>query len=223
LDKSFADTHLGLREGGYVVMSVTDTGIGMAPEVTERIFEPFFTTKEQAGGKGMGLSTVYGIMKNHGGRITVYSEPGKGTTFRLYFPAVTEEPVENEPGPGRKGESILIIDDDPVVRELWGGFLTERGFTVFVAENGRKAIEIVRARPDDVDLAVVDLVMPGMGGKETIAGLREIRPDIKVLGSSGYSANGQARDIVSMDVDGFIQKPSQLSELLETVRKILKT
>ncbi len=223
LDKSFADTHLGLQEGSYVVLSVTDTGIGMTPEVSERIFEPFFTTKEQAGGKGMGLSTVYGIMKNHGGKITVYSELGKGTTFRLYFPAVTEQSIDTVAQHKQEGQKILIVDDDPVVRELWSGFLTERGFAVLIAENGRAGIEMLSERPDEIDLAVVDLVMPGMGGKETIGRLKEIKPDIKVLGSSGYSASGQARDLISMDVDGFIQKPSQLSELVEIVKKILKT
>jgi two-component system cell cycle sensor histidine kinase/response regulator CckA len=222
LDKNFADTHLGLQEGAYVVLSVTDTGIGMTPEVTERIFEPFFTTKEQAGGKGMGLSTVYGIMKNHGGRITVYSEIGKGTTFRLYFPAAAEPSMDTEAEHDRQGEKVLIIDDDPVVRDLWSGFLTEHGFTVIVAESGPKGIERLNARPDEIDLAIVDLVMPGMGGKETIARLRETKPDIKVLGCSGYSVSGQAQDMVSMDVDGFIQKPSQLSDLVEIVRKILK-
>lgn len=223
LDKSFADSHLGIKEGAYVVLSVTDTGIGMTPEVTERIFEPFFTTKDQAGGKGMGLATAYGIMKNHGGKITVYSEPGKGTTFRLYFPAVTEQPIDNAAQQDRGGDKILIVDDDKAVRDLWSGFLSENGFTVLAAENGRKGIEIFRVQPDEIDLVIVDLVMPEMGGKETIGRLKEIKPDIKVLGSSGYSANGQARDMVAMDVDGFIQKPSQLSELIEIVRKILKT
>ncbi len=226
LDREFVEAHLGLREGTYVVLSVTDTGVGMTPEVSERIFEPFFTTKDQAGGKGMGLSTVYGIMKNHSGKITVYSEIGKGTTFRLYFPTPVEGPSEDSPtGEEKKEEdrtTILLVDDDSAVRQLWSGFLSDQGYRVIVAEDGDSAIEILEGRPDGIDLAIVDLVMPGIGGKETIRRLREIRPDVKVLASSGYSANGQARDMVQMDIDGFIQKPSQLSELIESVGKALK-
>jgi two-component system cell cycle sensor histidine kinase/response regulator CckA len=226
LDKKFVDAHLGLREGAYVVLSVSDTGVGMSSEVSERIFEPFFTTKEQAGGKGMGLSTVYGIMKNHGGKITVYSELGKGTTFRLYFPAVAETLSEETPEQDKAGRehrtTILLIDDDPVVRELWSGFLLDQGYRVLAAEDGDRAIGIVMKRPDDIDLVIVDLVMPGIGGKDTVRKLREIRPDIKVVASSGYSANGQARDMLQMNVEGFIQKPSQLSELIEIVKEALK-
>jgi two-component system cell cycle sensor histidine kinase/response regulator CckA len=226
LDRKFVDAHLGLNEGAYVVLSVSDTGVGMPSEVSERIFEPFFTTKEQAGGKGMGLATVYGIMKNHGGRITVYSELGKGTTFRLYFPAV--EGASSEEGTGReeadreRRTTILLIDDDPVVRELWSGFLLDQGYRVIAAEDGDRAVEIVKKRPDSIDLVIVDLVMPGMGGKDTIRKLREVRPDVRVLASSGYSANGQARDILEMNIEGFIQKPSQLSELIEIVKEALK-
>jgi PAS domain S-box-containing protein len=227
LDKDFVDAHLGLTEGQYVVLSVTDTGIGMAPEVSQRIFEPFFTTKDHDGGKGMGLSTVYGIMKNHSGKITVYSELGKGTTFRLYFPALTEGSLEDSPDREEDREedrtTLLLIDDDPVVRELWSGFLLEQGYRVFTADDGDRGIEILRKRQDGIALVIVDLVMPGMGGQETIRRLREIRPDIKVLASSGYSANGQARDMLQMDIDGFIQKPSQPSELIESVSKALKT
>ncbi len=221
VDRDFADTHLGLREGDHVVLSVSDTGVGMTPDVKERIFEPFFTTKEQAGGTGMGLSTVYGIMKTHGGKITVYSEPGKGTTFRLYFPALTDQSADTADQNGGRGGYILIIDDDPGIREVWGRFLFSHGFMVLVAENGQTGIELFRARRDEIDLVIVDLVMPGMGGKEAIPRLREIKPDIKVLGCSGYSANGQARDMVSLSPDGFIQKPPELSELLKTVKKIM--
>jgi len=223
LDKGFVDTHLGLREGDYVVLSISDTGVGMAPDTKQRIFEPFFTTKERTGGRGMGLSTVYGIVKNHAGKITVYSEPGKGTTFRLYFPVVTGQTADTparEPEPGGK---ILIIDDDPGVRDLWSGFLSEYGFAALTAEDGSMGIELLKLQRDSIDLVIVDLVMPGMGGTETIPKLKEIKPGIRVLGCSGYSANGQAWDMVSLSLDGFMQKPVQLSELLETVKTILKT
>ncbi len=205
-----------------MVLSVTDTGIGMTAEVSERIFEPFFTTKDQAGGRGMGLATVYGIMKNHGGKVTVYSEPGKGTTFRLYFPAAAGETVDDGATDEREGGKILIIDDDPMIRELWSDFLSKQGFVVLMAADGMKGVDLLRARPDEIELAVVDLVMPGIGGEETIRRLREIKPEIKVLGASGYSANGQARNMVSMNVDGFIQKPTQMSDFIEIVRDVLE-
>lgn len=221
VDKDFAGTHLGLSEGDYAVLSVSDTGVGMTPDIKERIFEPFFTTKERGGVTGMGLSTVYGIVKNHGGKITVYSEPGKGTTFRLYFPAMAGLPDGAADRAGKTGGTILLIDDDPGIRDVWSRFLEQHGFAVLTAPNGRAGTELLDARRDEIDLVIVDLVMPEMGGKEAIPRLREIKPGIRILGCSGYSANGQARDMVALCLDGFVQKPPELSELLKMVGKIM--
>jgi two-component system, cell cycle sensor histidine kinase and response regulator CckA len=162
-------------------------------------------------------------MKNHGGKITVYSEPGKGTTFRLYFPTLTDQTIDVPERNEEPGGKIMIIDDDPGIRDLWSRFLSKHGLTVLCAEDGRAGIDLLSERRDEIDLVIVDLVMPGMGGKEAIPRLKEIKPDIKVLGCSGYSANGQAKAMLSLSLDGFIQKPPELSELLETVKEILGT
>jgi two-component system, cell cycle sensor histidine kinase and response regulator CckA len=225
LDADFMKTHLLIDEGEYVVLSITDTGVGIAPETKERIFEPFFTTKDLGAGTGMGLATVYGIVKNHNGQISVYSEVGKGTTFKLYFPATDKKFIKIEKESKTvidqgKG-TILIIDDEHTVREMWESFLTENGYRVVSAENGQEGIGIFQDRKDEIDLIILDLIMPKMGGKETLPLLREIKPDIKVLISSGYSENGQAKEILESGVDGFIQKPIRLTELAKTISSIL--
>jgi PAS domain S-box-containing protein len=226
LDKDFVKTHLDTEEGNYVVLSVTDTGVGMAPEIKDRIYEPFFTTKGQSGGTGLGLATVYGIVKRHTGTITVYSEMGKGTTFKLYFPATTKklkkasEKVEIADSKG-KG-TILIIDDDPVVREMWGDFLSRRGYRVITAEDGQRGIDIFRDQGADIDLIILDLIMPKVGGKEALTALRKMDPSIKIIVSSGYSESGQAKEILSEGVEGFIQKPALLTDLAEHVGQAFK-
>jgi PAS domain S-box-containing protein len=225
LDEHYVKTHLGIEEGKYVVLSITDTGIGMAPEVKDRIFEPFFTTKGKTGGTGMGLATVYGIIQNHGGQITVYTEMGKGTTFKLYFPVIEgarmETPrkmkIDDKKGKG----TILIIDDERAVRELWRDFLKKKGYRIITAEDGQRGIDVFRDSRDEIDLVILDLVMPNMGGEEALKRLREIRPNIKVLVSSGYSENGQAKEILKQGVNGFIHKPVRLAEIAERVRDVL--
>ncbi len=226
LDAEFVRTHLDAREGDYVILSVTDTGMGMSREVKERIFDPFFTTKEHIGGTGMGLSTVYGIVKNHGGLVTVYSEAGVGSTFKLYFPAVEGRALDStkvtKKRQSRSVATILLIDDEPVVREMWGDFLSEQGYRIITAKDGQEGAGLFFEKKGEIDLVILDVVMPKLSGKETLGRIRGAVPDVKVLLTSGYSENGQAGDLIDLGVDGFIQKPSQLSHLAQKISEILK-
>jgi two-component system cell cycle sensor histidine kinase/response regulator CckA len=226
LDDDFLRTHVGAQEGEHTVLSITDTGTGIDPEIVNRIFDPFFTTKADTGGIGMGLSTVYGIVKKHKGVITVYSELEKGTTFRLYFPVAEGKPVgpsERKEGASADGQgTILIIDDEPEVREIWEVFLRGKGYTVITAKNGQEGIDIFRGEKDEIDLVVIDLVMPVKSGKEVLKTLREIRSDVKVIGCSGYSENGLAKEFVAAGLDFFIQKPVRLAEFADKIAVLLK-
>ncbi len=226
LDNDFVKLHLGAKVGNYVVLSITDTGIGMPPHIKDRIFEPFFTTKKHAGGTGMGLATVWGIVKNHRGIVSVYTEPGSGTTFRLFFPAIGKEAQEadierDEILPG-KGETLLLVDDEPIIREMWGEILEEVGYRVLCAGNGDEALSTLEDHQGMLDLIILDLVMPHMGGKETFIKIRRRFPGVKVLVSSGYSENGEAREMIENGADGFIQKPYQIRMITAKIREILE-
>ncbi len=226
LGEDFVRAHLGTHTGDYAVVSVTDNGEGIPEEHKPHIFEPFFSTKDQKRGTGLGLSTVWGIMKSHKGLITVYSEPHEGTTFKLYFPAISGKLRQPAPlkvdrvVPG--SDTILIIDDEPIVRETWSDALSERGFTVIVAEDGAEGIDIFKKEKDAIDLVILDFIMPVMGGGETFLKLKEIKPDIKVLISSGYGANGIVWEGIGGKAEGFIQKPCPISYLIEKVGEIVK-
>ncbi|MBN1573672.1 MAG: PAS domain S-box protein [Deltaproteobacteria bacterium] len=224
VDEHFVKTHLDAKVGNYVVLSVTDTGTGIAPDIIDHIFEPFFTTKKHAGGSGMGLATVYGIVKNLQGIITVYSEVGEGTTFRLYFPAIEEEVEENdltyEDASLGGDETILLVDDEKVVRDMWGEILNELGYEVIISEGGKEVIDIIEEKGKEIDLIILDVVMPDMGGGEILEKVKEMEPDIRVLLSSGYSENGQVGDIIKAGADGFIQKPVSILNLTKKIREI---
>lgn len=227
LDEDFARTHLNAGVGEYVILSVSDTGIGMSPKIKERIFEPFFTTKEKTGGTGMGMASLYGIVKNHGGFITVYSEEGKGSIFRLYFP-VSVSDAEKRPDPELDAEeiskaTILIIDDEQQVLDIWSDFFSDNGFDVLVARTAEAGIETYRTNAEDIDMIILDYVLPGMTGKKVLGKIKAIDTDVKVLIASGYSNSGRAKEIVDDDVDGFIQKPCTLSELMKKVQSILNS
>ncbi len=226
LDDDFVKSHLGAAAGPHVVVTITDTGTGISPEIRDHIFEPFFSTKQQKGGTGMGLATVYGIVRSHRGIISVYTELGEGTSFKLYFPASTtaveERPVKHEVSRSVPGVTILLIDDEPVVRETWDDFLTQKGYRVITARDGLEGIERFKEHKGTIDLVVLDLIMPNLGGKETLEALREIDPALKVLVTSGYSENGQAGQIVNLGIDGFVQKPARLTQLEKQIVEILK-
>lgn len=214
-----------VEPGRYVKISVSDTGVGIDKETQERIFEPFFTTKEMGRGTGLGLASVYGIIKSHGGYINVYSEKEKGTVFTIYLPASEKvAPKEIESGPAAiiKGSgTILLIDDEKMILDVGIELLEELGYTVKSAMSGPEAIDVFKEERGKIDLIIMDMIMPGMGGGETFDRLKEIDPDIKVLLSSGYSINGQATKILRRGCDGFIQKPFNMNQLAEKVQRIL--
>ena len=224
LSEEKTHTELDLEAGQYALLSVTDTGIGMNAEIQQRLFEPFFTTKEQ--GRGLGLAMVYGIVRGHGGAIHVYSEPGQGSTFKVYLPVASRlaqdtAPEEVEALGG--SETILVVEDEESVRALLRRILEEGGYTVLLAANGVEAVERYAERSTAIDLVVLDIIMPQMGGRETYERLREIDPEVRVLLSSGYSENGQAQDILATGARGFLQKPYDLRAVLRNVREVLES
>ena len=213
------------ESGQYVKISVTDTGIGMDKTTQEKIFEPFFTTKKHGQGTGLGLSSVYGIVKNHRGYITVYSEPDKGATFKIYLPASDKLPVNEEKTPPpllRGDETILIVDDETMLTETGQTMLNELGYTVLTANDGHSAIETYTSHPNRIDLVILDMIMPKMSGNTTFTQLKTIDPEVNVLVSSGYGINGQASELLNNGCRGFIQKPFSLSELSKKVREALE-
>ena len=212
------------KPGDYVLLTVTDTGIGMDPKTVQHIFEPFFTTKELGRGTGLGLASVYGIVKGHGGYVDVESEKGRGTTFKIYLPASKEEVYNTIKAPDHisKGTgTILLVDDEEAVLEVGEKLLKVMGYHVLTAREGREAIDVYKKHRETVDLVLLDIIMPNMKGGEVFDCLKEINPDIKVLLSSGYSIDGEASKILERGGKGFIQKPFDLERLSETIRAIL--
>lgn len=224
LTDDYVRTHLGAKRGSYVVLSVTDTGIGMDKETMKKIFDPFFTTKEKGKGTGLGLAMVYGVIKNHGGSVRVYSEPGAGSTFKVYLPAngvpeAKERFATRRPRGGN--ELVLLVDDEEAIRSLARDTLESFGYRVLLAENGKEAIEIYRLYKDTIGLVILDMVMPTLGGRETFLKLKELNPNVRALLSTGYSQNGKAKEILDSGVMGFVQKPYQVEELLQKMRTVL--
>ena len=223
-DKDMADKQYDPKPGNYVLLTVRDTGVGMDEKTMERIFDPFFTTKSLAEGTGLGLASVYGIIKAHGGYIDVDSEEGKGTTFEIYLPAseekVTEEKMLTDEIMKGKG-TVLLVDDEEIVLDAGEQMLRKLGYEVLLAKSGQEALELYKKNQDRIDLVLLDMVMPGVGGGKTYDRLKEINPKIKVLLSSGYSIDGQAKEIMKRGCDGFIQKPFNLGQLSQSIRKIL--
>ncbi len=212
--------------GKYVKITVADSGSGFDDETKKRIFEPFFTTKEMGRGTGLGLASVYGIIKSHGGYINVHSQKGEGATFAIYLPAsakeVRQEKVEPVQKTVAKGTgTILLIDDEEMIINVGEELLQELGYKVISARSGDEAIQIYERNADKIDLIVMDMIMPGMGGGETFDRLKAMNPAIKVLLSSGYSINGQASKILERGCDGFIQKPFNINQLSEKIQGII--
>jgi PAS domain S-box-containing protein len=210
--------------GHYVKVSVTDTGIGMAEAIRQRVFDPFFTTQERGRGTGLGLASAYGIIKNHHGMITVYSESGHGTTFNIYLPVSKKEVYQELPVEGRliKGsETILLVDDEEMIIDVGQAMLERLGYRVFAAQSGQRAVDVVTKLGNEIDLVIIDMIMPGMDGGKTFDRIREIQPEIPVMLSSGYAINGQANEIMRRGCNGFIQKPFNISEFSKQVRRIL--
>jgi PAS domain S-box-containing protein len=213
-----------VEPGKYVKISVADTGVGMDKATQQRIFDPFFTTREMGRGTGLGLASAYGIIKNHGGFIDVYSEKGKGSTFNIYLPASETEVVKEKKSQEEvlKGaETTLLVDDEDMIIEVGQGVIKKLGYKVLTAKSGKEAIEIYKKNHDRIDMVLLDMIMPEMGGGETYDKLKEINPGIKVLLSSGYSIDGEATNILERGCNGFIQKPFYMTDLSKKIREIL--
>jgi len=223
LDKDYGKFY-EITPGRYVKISVIDTGTGMDDATREKIFEPFFTTQEMGRGTGLGLASVYGIVKNHGGFINVYSEKGEGTTFNIYLPASEKEVIEDKM-PSRefaKGEgTILLVDDEEMITDVGEQLLEKLGYRALVAGSGKEAIDVYEKNKADIDMVILDMIMPVMSGGETYDRFKEINPDIKILLSSGYSIDGQAQEILDRGCNGFIHKPFSMKQLSQELRKIL--
>ncbi|RJQ67976.1 MAG: response regulator [Desulfobacteraceae bacterium] len=214
-----------ITPGNYVCISVADTGIGMEKEVQSKIFEPFFSTKDRSRGTGLGLASAYGIIKNHDGIINVYSEKGKGAKFTIYLPAV-EKKLETVPAPAAAKmipgtEKVLLVDDEQMILEVGQAILVELGYHPCLAHSGQEALDIYTRDKGEIDLVILDMIMPAMSGGETYDRLKAIRPDVKVLLSSGYSLSGEAARILNRGCNGFIQKPFNIEELSRKIREVL--
>jgi two-component system, cell cycle sensor histidine kinase and response regulator CckA len=225
LDAEYVRYHPYMKVGPYVVLKISDTGIGMDEKTRERVFEPFFTTKGPDKGTGLGLAMVYGIVKQHGGFIHLYSEPGKGTTFKIYLTPVEKAPdvlESHKPSAIRGGtETILLTDDDESVRMLAERTLAELGYTVLSARNGQDAVEIFSKNREKVSLALLDVVMPLKGGKEAYEEMHRLKPELKVIFMSGYTANSIHESIVLNAGTPFLAKPFGPEALAKKVREIL--
>jgi CheY-like chemotaxis protein len=220
--KSFA-----IAPGRYIRISVTDTGVGMDEATRNQIFEPFFSKRGSGQGTGLGLASVYGIVKNHGGFINVYSEKGKGSTFNIYLPAIEKKIIDENPELDRRkiqyGQgTILLVDDEDMVIDAGQKMLESIGYNVLIAQSGSEALDVYIKQKDEIDLIILDMIMPEMSGGETYERMRNINAGVNVLLSSGYSINSQVKEILNRGCNGFIQKPFSLKELSIKVRELLE-
>lgn len=224
INGSYVKTHPWAKPGRYVLTSVTDTGIGMTPEVLERAFEPFYSTKEAQAGTGLGLAVAYGSVRQHEGMMHCYSEPGVGTTFKVYLPLMSRSASDvgtKLEGPVRGGtERLLIAEDDPAVRNVIERILVKAGYSLAVVRNGQQAVEAAQQEP--FDLVVLDVIMPGLSCQETIEKMRATQPDVRVLLSSGYTADTNVAELVRNSKCELLAKPYDPDKLLRTVRAALE-
>jgi two-component system cell cycle sensor histidine kinase/response regulator CckA len=213
------------HSGPYVMLAVSDTGTGMDKKTQARIFDPFFTTKEMGRGTGLGLSTVYGIVKQNHGHIWVYSEPGQGTTFKVYFPMSSEEAAlerkKRKEAPTKGAETVLVVEDDKMVRGLIENSLQRHGYTVLKATNGEEARELARTHEGPIHLMLSDVVMPGMTARELVEGVEALRPGIRVIYMSGYTDDAISSHGILPEEMNFMQKPISPEGLCRKVREVL--
>jgi CheY-like chemotaxis protein len=227
IDEHYARMNVEARPGKYVSIGVIDTGAGITEQNLSKIFDPFFTTKEQGKGTGLGLSTVAGIVRSHGGFISVYSEVGRGARFRVYLPAV--EAAQQAPAqpsrpdlPMGDGELILVVDDENAIREVARETLSAFGYRVMIASDGAEAMAVFASHKDEVKLVITDMMMPYMDGTATIRALRRLDPNVKIVATSGLKAEDKIADAAQLGVKTFLPKPYTAEKLLKTVAAVLK-
>ena len=230
LDESLVKPN-NLTPGSYLKIDVTDTGAGMDEKTVERIFEPFYTTRPMGQGTGLGLASVFGIIKKHQGLITVDSQVGSGTTFSIYLPAarILQKPkardqlrvISSGKRPEKGSGTILVVDDEEYILNADKAMLNELGYEVLLANGGKEALRVFDENKDCIKLLILDLIMPDMGGEIVYDRIKATRPDIRVILSSGYSIEGQAESILKKGCDGFIQKPYNLNQLAQKIKEIL--
>jgi CheY-like chemotaxis protein len=211
----------------YIKLVVADTGCGIPPEVQPRIFEPFFTTKEQGKGTGMGLSMVYGIVKNHGGSICVTSDAQTGTRFEILWPAVDRPSLvqddEETTVVSRAGSTVLLVDDEELVRNVGSTMLETLGYRVITARDGLEGVELFRAREEEIDLVILDMAMPRMGGRDCFLELKKIRPGVRAVLSTGYALDEVTQRVLDEGMVGFVQKPYVLDHLAAALSKAVES
>jgi CheY-like chemotaxis protein len=230
LDEAFVKPY-NLSPGSYLHITVADTGAGMDEKTVERIFEPFYTTRPMGEGTGLGLASVFGIIKKHQGIITVDTRVGQGTTFSIYLPAarILQKPKERDKlrviSSGKRPEkgsgTILVVDDEEYILNADKAMLNELGYEVLLANGGKEAIRVFEENKDRINLLILDLIMPDLGGEIVYDRIKSLRPDVRVILSSGYSIEGQAESILKKGCDGFIQKPYNLNQLAQKIKNIL--
>ena len=230
VDEEFINSHFEANSGAHVLLTVSDTGHGMDQETIDHVFEPFFTTKEVGKGTGLGLASAYGIVKNHGGFMTCYSEVGQGTVFKIYLPSSEQVTSEAEPSEKIKDmgggettggtETLLLVDDEEAIREMVSGLLERFGYTVLTASSAEQAVETYVNRSHEIDLVIMDIGMPGMGGHLGVKEIIQFDPKAKVIIASGYSINSQAQKTMEAGALGYVGKPYRLADLLDKIRTV---
>ncbi|NES19386.1 MAG: response regulator [Symploca sp. SIO3E6] len=225
IDEHYARMNLDAQVGLYIVITVADTGAGIPPEILDRIFEPFFTTKELGQGTGLGLSTVMGIIKSHGGFVNVYSELGQGTKFKVYLPAVKAADTESEEQlelPIGQKELVLVVDDEAAIREITKTSLETYQYRVMIARDGIEAIALYNEYKDEISIVLVDMMMPEMNGPNTIRTLQEINPQVPIIAVSGLAASDKLNQATMMGIKTFLYKPYTAKELLTAIKEVLQ-
>src|SRR5581483_6375192 len=227
LDDSYARMHLEANPGRFVLIRITDTGVGIPAENLNKVFEPFFTTKEYGKGTGLGLSTVVGIVKSHQGFVDVYSEINRGTEFKVYLPAVTSEMMpqaeaEQAELPAGHGELVLLVDDEAAIREITRGTLEAYGYNVMTAADGTEAVAIYAANKDSIQVVLTDMMMPYMDGPATIRALRKMDPRVRIIASSGLAGDGKLAEAANTGVKMFLSKPYTAEKLLKALAEVLR-
>ncbi|WP_414586025.1 PAS domain S-box protein [Scytonema sp. PCC 10023] len=224
VDESYARMHVDAEVGSYIVITITDTGKGIPPEIMDRIFDPFFTTKEVGKGTGLGLSTVMGIIKSHGGFVNVYSEVGKGSCFQVYLPSsqVTETPAPTDVElPNGHGELILVVDDEVTICQITKSTLESHNYKVLTASDGIEALALYAQYKDEISVVLIDLMMPGMDGSTTILTLQRMNPQVQIIAMSGLMSNWTTPQKRSFGIEYFLSKPFTAQALLSTLREVL--